>query len=100
MKVIELVVRGADDLTPEEIIEWIRSLRNSDACSSIGGRIFFEVEAGRKSQLESAFPYPDLLDQVKATIRLEDTVVYSSIRSWQDPEHEEQQAAWCLAVQW
>ncbi|MBP6885997.1 MAG: hypothetical protein KBC02_02030 [Candidatus Pacebacteria bacterium] len=53
--------------------------------------------AGREESLPNEFPYPQLLDELRERLR-EVGSVETLIRSWVDPEKEEDQAAWVIVV--
>ncbi len=52
---------------------------------------------GREESLPNEFPHPELLDQLRERLR-DAASVETCIRSWVDPEREEDQAAWVIVV--
>ncbi len=94
------IVRGADDLTPNEIIEGVERLARPRPRPPFKATSYFEMETGRETQLSPEFPYPEVYEEVRRRFAQVGVSVATRIRSWQDPEHEEQQAAWCLVVSW
>jgi hypothetical protein len=100
MKDTVFIVRRADDLTPNEIIEGVERLARPRPPLPFKATAYFEMESGRETHLSPEFPYPDVFEEVRRRLTKVGVNVSTRIRSWQDPEHEEQQAAWCLVVIW
>ena len=96
----EVVVHNADTLTPKEIVRKLEVARGEGARFVVEGKIRFEFAQGLESQMPLDFPYDDILRAVRAKFARQCVLVTPFIHSWQDPEHEEQQARWCLLVEW
>lgn len=52
---------------------------------------------GREESLPSEFPHPEIIDELRERLHSEATIE-TCIRTWVDPQSEDDQAAWVIVV--